>query len=345
MLAINITGLYSLAEPYPSRRAACGLSGGASFEATLTSIKEKVVKRVREYLLFLLLFALVAGGMSTAKDGKGDPRAALTDEGAEYLGATQCMMCHSDYKEGYLKTKHALTLGNTELPQSVVGCEMCHGPGSQHMSNFTNDPGERMIVNFQAKGGADFAAVCLDCHRTTMTRTDFKENAHANAKVYCASCHDPHDNKTGIKMLAAKPNDLCASCHSGVAARFKSGLSAHPVKKGDFLCVDCHNPHSAADNLLANDGVSKTCGECHEFARQPYIFSHVSEFTDPTGQACLNCHTHHSSSVPNQLRSPGRSLCLSCHSDLAGHNAGITCWTSGCHTHIHGSNNSPVFLN
>lgn len=303
------------------------------------------MKRVREFLLGFILIALVAGGLAVAKDGAGDPRYALTDEGAEYLGTAQCLMCHSDYKEGYLKTKHALTLGNPDLPQSVVGCEMCHGPGGLHMSSFTNDPGERMIVNFKSKAGADFSAVCLDCHRQTMSRPDFKENAHMNAGIYCYMCHNPHDNVSGYRMLRKTPNQMCATCHTGVEARFKSGLSAHPVKKGEFLCIDCHNPHTGNDNLLIREGASKTCGECHEFARQPYIFSHVSEFTDPSGEACLNCHTHHASSVPNMLCAPGRSLCLSCHSEHAAHNAGITCWTSGCHTQIHGSNHSPVFLN
>ncbi|MEP0813967.1 MAG: cytochrome c3 family protein [bacterium] len=286
----------------------------------------------------------LAAGLAVAKDPPPDPRILLAEEGAEYLGATQCLMCHSDYKVGYLGTKHALTLGKPDLPASVKGCEMCHGPGSLHMANFTNESGERKIVNFQGDTVETFSSVCLDCHKQVATRSVWAGNRHANHGIGCAKCHDPHSPASHENQLRQPKNDLCASCHKQVMSQFKSGISAHPVKQGDFFCVDCHNPHGDNPSLWREETPAETCGRCHEFARQPYQFQHVSEYGDASGRQCLNCHSPHASGTFNLLRRPGRSLCISCHADKVNHNPGPTCWTAGCHSQVHGSNSSALFI-
>jgi len=298
------------------------------------------------WILVICLTGLlgVAGAFADEGDKPVDPRLLLADEGAEYVGASQCMMCHSETMELYLGTKHALSLGNSELPPSVVGCEMCHGPGSMHMSAFTNDPGERAIVDFDQSPDSAFTGICLNCHRSIATFNEFASNMHANSKVYCSSCHDPHANKFKFAMLRKPANDLCASCHKGVYSQFESGLSAHPVKKDDFFCTDCHNPHNSERSMLVREGISKTCGGCHEYTRQSYVFPHISEYTDPAEEACLYCHNPHASGTNNLLRFSGRTLCLTCHSDKAMHMPGATCWTAGCHSQIHGSNDNPMFV-
>ena len=110
-------------------------------------------------LVFIVALIALAAGIAIAKDPARDPRLVLTDEGSEYIGTPQCIMCHSDKKDSFLGTKHALTLGNPKLPASVVGCEMCHGPGSEHMSNFTNEHGQRKINAFTGDVIDDFGGV------------------------------------------------------------------------------------------------------------------------------------------------------------------------------------------
>jgi DmsE family decaheme c-type cytochrome len=302
---------------------------------------------MNKILLPLICLLILAGTIALAAaegDKPADPRLALTEEGGEYIGTTQCLMCHTDMKDPYLGTKHALSLGNAELPPSVVGCEMCHGPGSLHMGSFTNDPGQRAIVNFKSDLKATFTAICLDCHSNISTKFEYANNTHAESNVFCVKCHNPHANDNRFALLRKPVNELCASCHQGVMGAFKSGLAAHPVKKDAFFCTDCHNPHGSNPSLLIKDSVSATCGGCHEYTRQAYAFPHVSEYTDPAGKTCLNCHSPHATAVPNLLLFQGRTLCLRCHSDKVAHNPSRTCWTSGCHSQIHGSNDNPQFV-
>jgi DmsE family decaheme c-type cytochrome len=302
------------------------------------------MKRILLTLLWIAVPCLVIAAYAADADKSADPRNALVSEGAEYLGTTQCMMCHSDMKEPFLGTKHALSLGNPKLPPSVVGCEMCHGPGGLHMSNFTNDPGFRSIVDFKSNQSTSFTEICLSCHASISTKNEYRDNRHAESKVYCADCHNPHANEHKFALLRKPPNELCASCHKAIAAKFEGGLSKHPLKGGAFFCVDCHNPHGASEGLLVRGDISKTCGGCHEYTRQAYAFPHISEFTDPTGDVCLNCHDQHASSAPNLLKFQGRTLCLRCHTDRISHVTGKTCWAAGCHSQIHGSNENPMFV-
>lgn len=300
-----------------------------------------------KWMLYVALTVLVCAalaGIAVAKDPPKDPRTALADEGSEYIGATQCLMCHSDKKDGFLGTKHALSLGNPDLPASVVGCEMCHGPGSLHMSNFTNDHGERKINAFLGDTVEDFGSVCLDCHKSTATRAQWAGNKHAQNKIGCVKCHDPHSNASHDVQLVKQRNELCATCHKYITNQFKNGFSSHPLKQNDFFCTDCHNPHGDNPSLWREATVSETCGRCHEFARQPFAFQHLSEYGDTGARQCMNCHNPHASSSPNLLRRQGRSLCIGCHADRATHNPGLTCWTAGCHSQMHGSNESALFI-
>jgi len=264
-----------------------------------------------------------------------DPRSLID---SFFVGTSTCVTCHEDLKTDWLKTAHALTL-KKRLPLNEQGCEMCHGPGQKHLETGMD------IVKFDKKTPLSYASICLSCHVAISTISQWKKNPHSRVgSGWCTNCHDPH--KPNAKLLKAVDEEhLCARCHEGVVSKISASASKHAVFESKMLaCTSCHNPHKGKERLLKKDGISQTCGQCHEDKTGPFTFEHVGMEELPGTDACLTCHDPHGSPNTNLLLMNGRGLCLNCHQDRIIHKRGITCWSAGCHTQIHGSNTNPIFL-
>jgi len=263
-----------------------------------------------------------------------DPR---LDLGASFVGTSTCVMCHPDKKSPWLKTAHALTL-RKELPLDEQGCEMCHGAGSGHLENPEN------LVRFDQDTPLSYTSICLSCHdKRVATLAEWKRNPHYRAeKMWCNGCHELHE--PAHSLLANDETHLCGGCHKQVISRFRASISKHPIfTSEDVSCTSCHNPHRGKGALLAERTVEETCARCHADRVGPFVFPHISEGT-PGTESCLSCHSPHGTSNTNMLKMNGRGLCLSCHQDKITHRRGLTCWSAGCHTEIHGSNRNALFF-
>ncbi len=264
--------------------------------------------------------------------------------GADYTGTASCLMCHEDYKDGFLKTRHALSLGDKKAMPKDQGCEQCHGPGSQHVDMIGNESGDRGIfayINDAAEG--QFADNCLRCHAARINKADWLDARHTTEGIYCTGCHTVHDAEYDYQLKYATSLDLCYSCHTTVRPLFETSRSHHPLDD-DTGCVICHDPHGEPDTMFYSESLELKCGKCHADRVGPFIYQHLSGTSD-FGEGCLSCHMPHASANINMLKANGRALCLSCHTDLADHKGAATCWTSGCHSQIHGSNNNMLFIN
>ena len=263
----------------------------------------------------------------------------------------KCADCHEEQVKGFASNPHA-RVSHKNAPSDAEGiCETCHGNGAQHAQN-DGDP--HLIQAFHGKEGAD---LCLSCHDLSNAHASFATGFHANAAaVNCLSCHSIHKAAAGGPGLLAKaPGALCETCHTGIAASFRSKPYAHRLDRGGMSCVDCHDPHDRKGQTvrLTREG-ELACLTCHAEKRGPFVFDHV------TGSAgnCLSCHQPHGSNNPKQLLwARVDQLCLSCHSRTGGpataggqppafHDLTLpryrNCTT--CHVAIHGSNLSPAFL-
>ncbi len=214
--------------------------------------------------------------------------------------------------------------------------------------------------------GAEFVGSdeCSQCHEEE-TR-DFRTADHAKlmakgsnaVDMGCESCHGP-----GSKHIAAgggagsihnpkKSADTCFQCHTDVKAQFSLPHS-HPVLAGKMTCTECHDPHkgnAVKGGRTQLAGVNASCAGCHAAQSMHFVFPH-----DALREGCVTCHNPHGSVNRKMLTERNSNLCLKCHfTQQSGATDRIqigsfnhtgsnflkwgSCWTSGCHEAVHGSN-------
>lgn len=199
---------------------------------------------------------------------------------------------------------------------------------------------------------------CSQCHEkistqfVTATHANLKAEGVTAANVGCESCHGPgslHSESGGAYQTIINPKkspETCFQCHLDKRGEFHLPHS-HPVLAGQMSCGDCHDPHGGpairggGTALLSQN---ESCLECHAAQRGPHVFEH-----EAMREGCVLCHSPHGSVNPKMLAQRNANLCLKCHFQEIGsgitiggfpHGANLqrgTCWTSGCHEAVHGS--------
>lgn len=218
--------------------------------------------------------------------------------------------------------------------------------------------------------GATYAGnrACAECH-TNITR-QFPASPHARVHLQagqlagqtgCESCHGP-----GSKHIAAgggrgkfilnpgKDPDACFQCHLQTHAEFQLPQH-HPVLEKRMNCVQCHDPHGGdifkPAGGLAMARLNENCAACHREQTRPFVFEH-----EAMREGCAVCHNPHGSINRKLLAASDSNLCLRCHAQVQRGVSGDiyignslhtsllrqgSCWSSGCHTAVHGSNVHP----
>ncbi|MCH7471483.1 cytochrome c3 family protein, partial [bacterium] len=266
-----------------------------------------------------------------------------------YIGTTECLYCHQELKDGFLKTSHARSLNDDTLPLDRQGCESCHGAGGAHAVLRSRGA----IFAFDWEEPALTSDICLRCHSWLTSKNEWKHTMHGRSGLKCTECHNPHvgpDHK--IRFLLTERQDLlCAGCHQDAAYDF-SRFSHHPLivhlendpTSRALHCSDCHDVHAGQGfAMIAENRTQDLCLKCHIDKGGPFRFVHMSTEAG-IGDGCLTCHLPHGSDSPWLGVADGRAMCMQCHTDRVDHNPSLTCSTSGCHTSIHGSNSSPLFF-
>lgn len=167
-------------------------------------------------------------------------------EGSELL---KCFACHTttcDIQDAKLVNV---------IPQ--VGCESCHGAGSQHVAAMNeDDPPTDLGLDFPnaIRTAEAEMRVCEQCHRTARDVPDgklFADNVElvrlqpvglsqsacylqSEGRLRCSTCHDPHDHvgsKPRTEQLAT-----CVSCHNPDHGQ------THCIQPLDADCISCHMP-------------------------------------------------------------------------------------------------------
>jgi predicted CXXCH cytochrome family protein len=111
---------------------------------------------------------------------------------------------------------------------------------------------------------------------------------------------------------------------------------------------------------LAMSRLNESCAQCHRAETHPFVFEHPA-----LREGCVACHSPHGSINAKMLVQRDYNLCLKCHTQTVSQGPGSivpaghifigkedhtmhlqhgTCWSSGCHTAVHGSNVNPYLF-
>jgi cytochrome b subunit of formate dehydrogenase/nitrate/TMAO reductase-like tetraheme cytochrome c subunit len=262
-----------------------------------------------------------------------------------------CGSCHSDVKESFIHSDHAIALQNGV--GQAPNCITCH------KNNIVPGNGTDLLtikINQQT--------LCLSCHvddpdikTRSIADSSFvssysmsihsKELAKGNANAAnCVDCHSSHDIIKGTTQGSpvSKKNipQTCGKCHEEITNEYVQSIHGVSAAKGNNdspVCTSCHGEHKILDHLdpaspVAFKNVSQqVCSPCHSSVRlsEKYGIStdRFKTFEDSYhGLAlaggsvnvanCASCHGVHNikpSSDPTSMISKANlvNTCGSCH--------------------------------
>lgn len=106
---------------------------------------------------------------------RGNAITEIADQDIKFVQMDDCAMCHDSIAELKDQGLHI-----------ALQCEICHGPGYQHVEDET--------VQMEIPDGRQF---CLQCHTKTAARPEniIKQivDAEHNEGEECITCHNPHE--------------------------------------------------------------------------------------------------------------------------------------------------------
>ncbi len=237
--------------------------------------------------------------VTTAKDGSEAKTQYNLEDGSwsfYHKGEKKpydCGPCHmTAYKKEGNQDKLPGMIGT--WAEDGIGCEECHGPGSDHVKK----PSKKNVKIDRS------AEACGKCHQRggindkIIAKGSFAQHheqvnellAGAKAKMACTDCHNPHARADVIRTD-------CASCHAEVARTYAAGVHG----KAGLACFKCHMPKAAKTAIEKNkytadvrshvftiniDPAAKLLYEVEkEGKKSQFMNGYVT-----VDEACLGCH-------------------------------------------------------
>ncbi|HEY1255947.1 MAG TPA: DmsE family decaheme c-type cytochrome [Terracidiphilus sp.] len=303
--------------------------------------------RRRPQIGFSPLFSMVllcATAMAAQTD-EAKPELPQAQQQDSIDSAAVCANCHKEIAKGFEDNPHS----RARMPNGKsVTCESCHGSGKAH----EQDGNAASIFNPSTAAAKAVDEKCQACHASG--HINFENSSHGKGNVSCIGCHSIHAAEAPRHLLKLAQPELCYQCHTEFKAQFAMPFR-HKVAEGVIQCTDCHDAHGDDRESPRHTSARQfdVCTKCHAAMAGPYVYQHAVIKTE----GCTACHVPHGGANPKLLTHPNvNTICLQCHlpslstttgkpsAPSHGNSAkGQLC--TDCHSSIHGSNASRIFLN
>jgi len=209
----------------------------------------------------------------------------------------RCIGCHNAFGELSERSgmKGHIGLYPQDLPEGI-GCQRCHGPGSEHVYRAYSGEGEMedlrsAIVNPGKLPRERLYSICYGCH--------MQSNVAVNSQLRLGRDHysfrPGEDLRDFIMQLDIKEAEQSRE------ERFE--INHHPYRleqstcfiqsKGELGCLSCHDPHVKIKPEQRAAHYRKACLSCHELDDDGLPAIEETEATHPQIAATDDCTTCH----------------------------------------------------
>jgi len=173
-----------------------------------------------------------------------------------------------------------------------VGCERCHGPGSDHASS----PGKLNIVNPAKLDFVRANDTCIQCHSQGQPLSNPIEGKYYDWPV---GFHQGANLKDFWKLEEHKLGET-NFMHFADGTGHKNRMQGNDfvqsaMYKHGVTCFSCHDVHGTGNNADLIKPAGQLCLTCHNPAspngpRGATIEDHTHHRAGSAGSECVNCH-------------------------------------------------------
>jgi tetratricopeptide (TPR) repeat protein len=207
----------------------------------------------------------------------------------------QCADCHStNLRKGYDDATRTFKTTWTDLN---VGCEACHGPGSNHLAwarkegDWQRLEGKGLTVAFDERRGvswlpnAQTGNAARSKPRESNREIEACARCHARRGQFSDAWHPGRPFGEAFRAALLEPGLYHADGQQrDEVYTYGSFLQSRMHAQG-VTCSDCHDPHSARPRAPGN----AVCAQCHLPAKYD-AESHTHHAAGSPGAQCAACH-------------------------------------------------------
>jgi len=242
-------------------------------------MKEQPHSRIINYLLISGMVLLLAGVFLLAGNAAAPVQAQSQAEGAGYIGARECRLCHQDVGDGYRETRHALALQEVSDDPGLILGDFSQGEAVRQLQ-FPGESAPRPLIaddiQYVVGSGRHVQRYLYELDNGDLMVLPVEWNALEQAwqpytlagdwpgaaydwQSNCAGCHT-----TGLNIATGRWEDdgvQCESCHG------PGSVHADEVDEAGSRPSDEELARIRAAIVTSVD--PQICGQCHSQGRMP----------------------------------------------------------------------------